>query len=137
MRWNPYLNFNGQCEEAFKFYARCLGGTIEAMIPYGESESAEHVPADLRNKIMHARLVVGNQVLMGNDAHPGQPYEGVKGCSVAVQADAPDAAARLFHALAEHGRVTVPLQETSWAVRFGMFTDRFGVPWLISCEKAG
>ena len=135
MQWNPYLSFDGQCEEAFTFYARCLGGTIEAMIPYGNSESADRVPADLRDKIMHARLVAGGQVLMGSDAHPEQPYVGVTGCSVAVQADTPGAAARLFDALAEHGRITVPLQETSWAVRFGMFTDRFGVPWMISCER--
>ena len=65
------------------------------MIPYG-GMLPEETPAEHRNRIMHARLVVGNQVLMGGDAHPGQPYEGVKGCSVAIQADTPDQAERLF-----------------------------------------
>jgi PhnB protein len=136
IQWNPYLAFNGQCEMAFKFYERCLGGKIVAMIPYGGTPSAQYVPADHRGKIMHARLVVGTQVLMGGDAHPGHPYEGVKGCSVAVQVDTPDEAERLFNALAENGTIVMPLEQTFWAVRFGMLTDQFGVPWMINCEKA-
>jgi PhnB protein len=84
---------------------------------------------------MHARLVVGNQVLMGSDAHAGQPYEGVKGISVAVQVDTPDEAERLFKALSENGTIVMPIQETFWAVRFGMLTDQYGVPWMINCEK--
>jgi PhnB protein len=137
MQWNPYLAFNGQCEAAFKFYERCLGGQIVSMIPYGNTPSAEYVPPDHRGKIMHARLVAGGQVLMGGDAHPGQPFEGVKGCSVAVQVDTPDEAERLFSALAENATILMPLQETFWAARFGMLTDQFGVPWMINCEKAG
>ena len=136
MQWNPYLQFNGNCEAAFQFYERCLGGTIVVMMPYGDTPAAEHVPADLRGKIMHARLAVGGQLLMGNDAHPGKPYEGIKGCSVALQADTPDEAERLFNALAENGTIVMPLAETFWAARFGMLTDQFGVPWMINCEKA-
>lgn len=135
MQWNPYLAFNGQCETAFKFYERCLGGQLVAMITYGAMPSAENVPAEHRNRIMHARLVVGDQVLMGADAHPGQPYDGVKGCSVAVQVGTPQEAERVFNALAEKGKVVMPLGETFWAVRFGMLTDQFGVPWMINCEK--
>jgi PhnB protein len=136
MQWNPYLSFNGQCEAAFKFYERCLGGKIVAMIPFGDTPAVEHVPADSRGKIMHARLIVGSQVLMGSDCHPGHPYEGVKGCSVAVQVDTPDEAERVFNALAQNGTVVMPLQQTFWAIRFGMLSDQFGVPWLINCEKA-
>ena len=135
MQWNPYLSFNGKCEAAFKFYERCLGGKIVALVPYGDTPSAEHVPASHGSKIMHARLVAGSQVLMGGDAYPGHPYEGVKGCSVAVQVDTPAEAGRLFDALAENGTITMPLGETFWAVRFGMLTDQFGVPWMINCEK--
>ncbi len=135
MQWNPYLAFNGQSEAAFKFYERCLGGKIVAMIPYGDTPSKEHVPAGHERKIMHARINLGNQVLMGGDAHPDMPFEGVKGCSVAVQVETPAEAERLFNALAENGTVTMPLGETFWAVRFGMLTDQFGVSWMVNCEK--
>jgi PhnB protein len=136
MRWNPYLTFNGQCEAAFKFYERCLGGKIVAMFPFGETPAGDHVPPDHRNKIMHARLVVGDQVLMGSDGTPDHPHEGVKGCSVALQIDDPAEAERIFQALAENGTVQMPIQQTFWAVRFGMLVDRFGVPWMVNCEKA-
>jgi len=135
VQWNPYLTFNGQCQAAFKFYERCLGGKILAMIPFGDTPSAEHLPAEHRGKIMHARLVAGDQVLMGSDGRPGEPYEGVKNCSVAVQVKTPQEAERLFNALSEKASILMPLQETFWAVRFGMLTDQFGVPWMINCEK--
>src|SRR5262245_34302106 len=137
MQWNPYLTFNGQCGAAFKFYERALGGKIVAMIPFGDTPSGEHVPADQRSRIMHARLVAGDQVLMGSDTHAGQPYDGVKGCSVAVQVKTPQEAERLFNALSEKATIVMPLQETFWAARFGMLTDQFGVPWMVNCEKAG
>jgi PhnB protein len=137
IQWNPYLAFNGQCEKAFKFYERCFGGKIISMIPYGDTPSGGDVPAEHRGKIMHARLAVGDQVLMGSDAHPGQAYEGLKGCSVAMQVGTQEEAERLFNALAENATIVMPLQQTFWAVRFGMLTDQFGVPWMINCEKAG
>jgi PhnB protein len=137
IQWNPYLTFNGQCAAAFKFYERCLGGKIVAMIPFGDTPHSGHVPPDDRGRIMHARLIVGSQILMGSDGSAGEPYEGVKGCSVAIQADTPDEAERVFHALAENGTIVMPMQQTFWAARFGMLTDQFGVPWMINCEKAG
>lgn len=135
MQWNPYLAFDGNCEEAFKFYERCFGGKIVAMIPYGDTPAAEHVGEGHGGKIMHARLVAGGQVLMGGDAHPGHPCDGIKGCSVAVQVETPEEAERLFNALAENASITMPLEPTFWAIRFGMLTDQFGVPWMINCEK--
>ncbi|MFO0887787.1 MAG: VOC family protein [Isosphaeraceae bacterium] len=135
IQWNPYLAFDGQCETAFRFYERCLGGKIVAMAPYGEMPSAEPAAPEHAGRIMHARLVAGDQVLMGGDAYPGYPHEGVKGCSVAIQVDTPEEAERLFRELGEGGTVGMPLQETFWAVRFGMLTDQFGVPWMINCEK--
>src|SRR5262245_41399948 len=135
MQWNPYLAFNGQCEAAFKFYERCLGGKIVAMVPYGDTPSKEHVPAGHESRIMHARLVAGDQVLMGGDAHPGMPYDVGKGCSVAVQVGMPEEAVLVLDALGQNGTVTMPLGETFWAQRFGMLTDQFGVPWMVNCEK--
>jgi PhnB protein len=135
MQLNPYLTFNGQCEAAFKFYEQCLGGKIVAMLPHAGTPAEEHVPAEWRNKIMHARLLVGDDVLMGSDAPPDR-YEGSKGFSVTLGVDNPAEAERVFNALAEKGTVQMPIQETFWAVRFGMLVDRFGIPWMINCEKA-
>lgn len=135
MRWNPYLNFDGHCRAAFEFYARCLGGQIQQIMTFGETPAAEHVPPEAHDRIMHARLTVGEQVLMGSDSHPGQPYEGVKGNSIALHLATPAECDRIFTALAENGTVLMPLMETFWAARFGMLTDQFGVPWLINCDR--
>jgi PhnB protein len=134
MQLNPYLTFNGQCEAAFKFYERCLGGKIVAMVAHAGTPAEEHVPTEWRNKILHARLIVGDEVLMGSDAPPDR-YEEPKGFSVTLGVDDPANAERVFHALAENGTVRMPLQQTFWAARFGMLVDRFGIPWMINCEQ--
>ncbi|HWI28399.1 MAG TPA: VOC family protein [Stellaceae bacterium] len=134
MQVNPYLSFDGQCEAAFKFYESCLGGRIGAMLSYGETPMAEHMPPEARGRIAHARLMLGNQVLMGGDAPPGR-YEPSKGMSVTLGIEGADEAERVFQALAEGGTVTMPLQKTFWALRFGMLVDRFGTPFMINCEK--
>ncbi|SDA12329.1 PhnB protein [Nitrosospira sp. Nsp11] len=133
MQLNPYLVFNGQCEAAFKFYEERLGGKILVMLTHGSSPMAEQGPPEWRNKIMHARLTVGDAVLMGSDSPPDH-FEEMKGFSVALNVEAPADAERIFHALAENGTVRMPLQETFWAARFGMLIDQFGVPWMINCE---
>ena len=135
MQLNPILTFNGRCEEAFKFYEQCLGGKIESMFPHAGTPAEEHVPPEWRNKIMHARLRVGDQLLMGSDAPPGM-FEQPKGFSVAIQLKDPVQAERVFHALAEGGTVRMPIQQTFWAARFGMLVDKFGIPWMINCEPA-
>ena len=134
MQLNPYLTFNGQCEAAFKFYEQCLGGKIEAMMPHAGTPAEEHVPVEWRDKIMHARLAVGDGVLMGSDAPP-ERYEKPRGFSVSLQVKDPAQAERAFHALAEGGAVQMPIQPTFWAARFGMLVDRFGTPWMINCDK--
>ena len=135
MQLNPYLTFDGQCEAAFKFYENVLGGKIEAMMTYGSSPMAEQTPADWRNKIMHARLTVGEKMLMASDAPPDR-REAMKGFSVTISLDDPGQAERIFHALSEKGTVQMPIQQTFWAARFGMLVDQFGTPWMINCEKA-
>jgi PhnB protein len=136
MQLNPYLLFNGQCEAAFKFYERIFGGKIEAIIPHEGTPAAEHVPPEWRKKILHARLSVGDEVLMGSDAPPDR-YEAMKGFSVTLGIDDPAEAERIFHALAENGTVRMPIEKTFWALRFGMLVDQFGTPWMINCEPAG
>jgi PhnB protein len=135
MQLNPYLTFNGQCEAAFKFYEQCLVGKIVAMVPHAGTPAEEHVSSEWRNKILHAHLKVGDQALMGSDAPP-ERYVQPKRFSVSLQIKDPADAERIFHTLAENGEVRMPIQETFWAVRFGMLVDRFGIPWMINCEKA-
>ena len=134
MNVNPYLLFNGTCEQAFTLYAKVLGGKIEAMIPHEGSPAAEHVPAEWRKKILHASLNLGDAVLMGSDAPPGH-YEKPQGFSVSVNVKTPADADRVFGALAEGAKVIMPLGETFWALKFGMFVDRFGTPWMVNCER--
>lgn len=135
MQMNPYLSFNGQCEEAFNFYARILGGNIVAMMNHEGTPMADQVPPEWRKKIIHARLTLGDKVLMGSDAPPNY-YEATKGCSVLLGIDDPVEAERVFHALSEKGTVKMPIQKTFWATRFGMLVDQFGTPWMINCEPA-
>ena len=117
-------------------YERCLGVKIQPMMTHGESPMAGQVSPSWHNKIIHARLVLGDQVLMGSDAPP-EHYEEPKGFSVSLGIDDPAAAERIFHALAEGGTVRMPIQKTFWAVRFGMLVDQFGIPWMVNCEAAG
>jgi PhnB protein len=135
MKLNPYLFFNGQCEAAFKFYEQCLGGKIVAMVRHAGTPAEKEVPANWRDKIIHARLVVGDEVLMGSDAPPDR-FEAPKGFTVTLGIDDPAEAERVFNALAEKGTVRMPFQQTFWALRFGMLVDRFGIPWMINCEQA-
>jgi PhnB protein len=134
MQLNPYLNFNGQCEAAFKFYEKSLGGKIEAMFTHAGTPAEQQTPPEWRDKILHARLTVGDNVLMASDAPP-DCYEEPKGFSVSLQINDPKEAERIFYALAENGKVQMAIQETFWATRFGMLVDQFGIPWMINCEK--
>jgi len=134
MQLNPYLTFNGNCETAFTFYEQLLGGKIDAMMTHEGTPAADHVPSEWRKKILHARLTVGEDVLMGSDASPDR-YERPQGFSIALNVKDPQAAERIFQSLARDGSVQMPLQATFWAVRFGMLVDRFGIPWMINCEQ--
>ena len=135
MQFHTYLTFSGNCRAAFTHYAQALGGRIEMMQTYGESPMADQTPPDLRDKIMHTSLKVGDALLMGSDAPP-QYQERMGGFSVSISVQDPNEAERVFNALARGGNVRMPLQETFWAQRFGMLVDQFGVPWMVNCEAA-
>jgi PhnB protein len=134
MQLNPYLQFDGNCAEAFRFYEQCLGGKIVMMMKTGESPMAAQIPADQQDSIMHARMMVGDKVLMGSDAMGGC-YTAPAGFHVTLGVDDPADADRIFAALAQGGSVRMPIEETFWAHRFGMLVDRFGIPWMVNCEK--
>lgn len=119
MKINPYLNFNGQCEEAINFYAKVLGGKIEALMTFEGTPAEGHVPPEWKKKVMHSCLIAGDIQLMAGDCPPGM-YEPMKGMSVALHIDKPADAERIFTALSAGGKVTMPLAETFWAKKFGM-----------------
>ncbi|QAY85496.1 PhnB protein [Pseudomonas arsenicoxydans] len=135
MKINPYLIFNGDCKAAFTFYEQALQGRIEMMMTFGESPAREQFPADLHNLIIHTRLAVGDQAIMGSDTTPDRPTDDMSGCSVSLNVDSVAEAERVFGALSEDGKVQMPLDKTFWAERFGMLVDRFGVSWMVNCEK--
>lgn len=135
MKINPYLIFNGDCQDAFNFYAKSLPGQIEVMMTFSETPARDHVPADCHNLIIHTRLLVGDQSIMGSDTTPDRPSAGMSGCSVSLNVDSVVEAERVFAALAQGGSIQMPLETTFWAARFGMLVDRFGVSWMINCEK--
>ena len=134
MKLNPYLMFNGNCEAAFKFYDRCRGGKIVAMMTHKEAPSAEHIPDQWQDKIMHVCLDLGDRFLMGSDSPPGY-FEVPQGFYVQISVAEPAEAERIFHALAENGKVRMPIAQTFWSVRFGMLIDQFGTPWMLNCEQ--
>ncbi len=136
MEVNPYLLFNGNCAEAFKFYEEALGGKIETISTFGGSPAAEHAPPEWADKVLHASLSIGNTRLMGSDAPPGQ-YSQPQGISVALGLNDPAKGEQIFKALSENGTVQMPYQATFWAAGFGMCIDRFGIPWMVNVEQAG
>lgn len=134
MKLNPYLTFDGNCEEAFRAYETILGGEIVAMMPHEGTPAEGNVPATWRKKIIHARLIIDGTMLMGSDAPPDR-YQPMQGFSVTLNIKEPAEAERVFAALADGGSVRMPLGETFWAKKFGILTDRFGTPWMVNCEK--
>ncbi|TNE65104.1 MAG: VOC family protein [Alphaproteobacteria bacterium] len=147
MQLNPYIGFNGNCAEAMTFYADILGAPAPAMMTYGqmppmpEGEAPEGCgdgPAPdlsaMADKVMHAQINGDGFMIMGADAPFGH-YKEPQGVNVALQVPTAEEAERVFARLSEGGTVIMPIAETFWAHRFGMFQDRFAVYWMINCLK--
>jgi len=133
MRATPYLNFDGTCAEAFRHYERVLGGTILYLQTHGDSPMRNNVGPEWHDRVMHALFQAGELQLMASDAPPSH-YEKPSGVYVSLHLDSAAEADRIYAELSEGGEVKMPLQETFWAERFAMFSDRFGTPWMINCE---
>ena len=129
MKIENYIFFTDQCAEAMKFYAKVLGGKIEAMMTYGDAPAGPHNPPEMAHKVIHARLVAGDAVLMASD---GPEAETRQGFAVTLQVDTVEEVDRLFNALGDGGQVKMPVGETFFSKRFGMVVDRLGTPWLIN-----
>ena len=128
----PYLSFDGQCDAAFELYARVLGGEITMKMHYAEAPMPSD-PADA-GRVMHVCLQAGGHEIMGSDRPQHHPGAAKSGMSVAVALPTAEKAHEVFTALAEGGTVGMPMAATFWTPAFGMLTDRFGTPWLVSAE---
>ena len=134
MHVQPYLMFNGRCEEALEFYKQALGANVEMLMRFKESPQPAPITPGTENKVMHAEFRVGNSVLFASD---GQCLEGQKfqGFSLSISVKGEAEAERVFNALADGGQVQMPLGKTFFSPRFGMAADRFGVSWMVLVGK--
>jgi PhnB protein len=134
---NPYLTFNGNCEEAFNFYKSVFGGEIPFMGRFKDMPSEHPIPESEGNKIMHVALPIGQgTVLMGSDSSEAFGNATVIGnnFSISINAESEEEATKLFNGLSAGGKVTMPLNKTFWGAFFGMFTDKFGIQWMVNYD---
>jgi PhnB protein len=128
-----YLNFDGNCRDAMKFYQGCFGGELYLM-PF--SEAPGDFPKEAKDRVMHATVVKsGVGIVMASDTMPGQPFKQGTNFAVCVTPENSEELENLFKAFSEGAKVTMPLQDTFWGARFGMLTDQFGVNWMFNFEK--
>jgi PhnB protein len=133
----PYIFFAGKCAEACRYYEKTLGARLTMSMSYGQSPAAAHVPAEMHDKVIHAHLVIGNTSVLASD---GMAEHGAgkspNGYSLCLTFDTPEAARKVFGALADGGTVGMAMDKTFFAEAFGQVTDRYGIPWMVICEKA-
>jgi PhnB protein len=129
----PYLFFNGTCEQAVEFYRKALGAEIQFMMRY--KESPEPPPPGFENKIMHTTFRIGETTLMASDSCAAEKPS-FQGFSLSLSVPSETEAGRVFAALADGGKVQMPLAKTFWSPCFGMVVDRFGVGWMLSVPSA-
>ena len=127
-----YLNFDGNARDAMQFYARCLQGEL-LLMPF--SEANVDAPPEARDRTMHAKLTKGSCVLMASDIMPGMPFQRGNNFYICLNCESLEETERVFAALGEKGKVTMPLQDTFWGARFGLITDQFDVNWMFNFEK--
>ena len=130
----PYLFFNGNCEEAVEFYRKALGAEVEMIMRFKDSPEAPPpgmVPPGWENKVMHSSFRVGQTTVMASDGC-GPEKAGFNGFSLSLSVTTEAEADRYFNALAAGGKVTMPLNKTFWSPRFGMLEDKFGIGWMVS-----
>ena len=130
--FEPYLNFNGDCAQAFSFYEKVLGAKVEAMMKFSEMPAEPGQPPIAGDGIMHASMTLDGQRCMASDMPPGMAYERPTGFAISLSYSTAEEGKRVFDALADGGQVGMPYGETFWAGGFGMLTDRFGIPWMVN-----
>ncbi len=134
---NPYLNFQGNTEEAFNFYKSVFGGEFKVLQRFKDTPEAGNIPAHERDKIMHVALPAGKgNVLMGTDALESMGHKLTEGnnISLSLNTESEEESDRLFNGLAKGGQVEMPLQKVFWGAYFGMLTDKFGIKWMVNYD---
>jgi PhnB protein len=135
---NPYLMFNGTCEEAFLFYKSVFGGDFPYIGKFKDApaEEGEVLSEEALNRVMHVSLPIGNSILMGSDTHPRYGDVGFgDNFSVSINAESREDADKIFNGLSAGGKVEMPMDDTFWGSYFGMFKDKFGINWMVSFDK--
>ena len=130
MRLDIYVNYPGTCEEAFRFYEKHLNGTLGPLSRHGQTPNP-NIPADWKDKILHARIEIGSATLMGADVPSAQP---MRSAYVTLTVDSVEDAERLYNVLGEGGEIFMKMEETFFAKRFAMLRDRFGTSWMLLHE---
>jgi len=139
MQVQPYLFFNGRCEEAVKFYEKALGAKVEMLMRYKDSPEPPPpgmVPSGWQDKVMHTSIRIEDAVIMASDGNSTEKPK-FDGFSLSLTPRDTAEADRMFNALADGGQVKMPLQKTFWSPRFGMLTDRFGIGWMVNVVEPG
>ena len=136
MTLSIYLNFDGNCREAFEFYHSAFGGEFMHISTFGEGPPDMGVPEEESERIMHVSLPIGDSVLMGSDTSPtfGPPYQAGNNFSVSCHPQTREETDRLFGAISAGGTVTMPPADMFWGSYFGACVDKFGIPWQFDCD---
>ena len=128
------MNYGGTCREAFRFYEQHLGGKITMMMTHGQNPSGGNVPAEWKDAILHARIELGETVLMGADIPPDR-FQPMRSAYMTLMLDSVSEAERIYGLLSDGGQIFMPMQETFFAVRFAQLRDRFGTSWMLLHER--
>ena len=135
---NPYLNFEGNTEEAFNFYKSVFGGEFTALMRFGEMPGCDETPITDgdKDKIMHIALPIGDSILMGTDAleSMGQKLEAGNNFSISINAASKEEADKFFSGLSDGGKIGMPLADAFWGAYFGMTSDKFGIQWMVNYD---
>jgi PhnB protein len=131
---HTYLNYGGNCEEAFKFYEKYLGGKITMMMRHGEQPDGHDVPSDWARAILHARMNIGGTELLGADIPPDR-FQPIRSAYLSLTLGSDQEADRVFALLSDGGQIFMPMQETFFASRFAMLRDKFGTSWMLLHPK--
>jgi PhnB protein len=132
---NPYLNFNGNTEEAFNFYKSAFGGEFITLQRFANTPGSDEMSSEERKKILHIALPIGGNVLMGSDTTSmGNRFSAGNNFSISISAESQEEAEKLFQKLSVGGEVIMPLGDAFWGALFGILTDKFGVQWMVNYE---
>src|SRR5215210_6626410 len=131
MKLSVYLNYPGNCEQAFRFYEQHLGGKITSLQRHGQQPDQSRVPADWTTAVLHARIEIGDTVVMGADIPGAEP---MRSAYLTLTVEEAESAERLYALLSEGGQIFMKMEETFFAKRFAMLRDRFGTSWMLLCE---